>query len=68
MPKPSPEMYLLAMNKFGLKPEECLILEDNENGIRAARDSGGHVMVINDINEVNLGNILRKISEIEAKS
>lgn len=41
LPKPSPEMYLLAMNKFGLKPEECLILEDNENGIRAARESGG---------------------------
>lgn len=67
-PKPNPEMYLLAMKNFGLRPDECLILEDNENGIRAAKDSGAHVMVVNDTNEVNLERILKKISEIEAIS
>jgi HAD superfamily hydrolase (TIGR01509 family) len=64
-PKPNPEGYILAMNKLLVSPEECLILEDNENGIKAARDSGAHVMVINDIDEVNYLNIINKISEIE---
>ena len=31
--KPDPEMYLKAVEFFQLQPEECLILEDNENGI-----------------------------------
>lgn len=39
--KPSPEMYLLAMNSLNLSPEECLIVEDNENGIKAAKAAGG---------------------------
>jgi HAD superfamily hydrolase (TIGR01509 family) len=34
--KPDPEMYLTAMNRLGLKPEECVIVEDNEHGIQAA--------------------------------
>ena len=40
MPKPNSEIYVTAMNKLGVKPEETLILEDNENGIRSAIDSG----------------------------
>ena len=65
-PKPNPEMYLEAMNRFDLKPEECLILEDHENGIRAAKDSGGHLLIVKDVNDVNLENITNRIKEIEA--
>lgn len=65
--KPSPEMYLKAMANFGLKPEECLILEDNENGIRAARASGGNLLVIGDVSDTNYTNIRRRIDEIEVK-
>jgi beta-phosphoglucomutase len=66
--KPDPEMYLNAMAKFGLRPEECLIVEDNENGIRAARASGGHVLVVQDVHEANLDNILQAIRAAEAKN
>ena len=45
-PKPSPEIYSLAMNKLGVNPEECLILEDNPNGIQAAIASKGHLLKI----------------------
>ena len=38
--KPHPEMYLMAMTKLGLQPDECLILEDNVHGLEAARASG----------------------------
>lgn len=66
-PKPNPEMYIEAMNRFGLKPEECLILEDNENGIKAAEASGGHLLLIKDSNDVTLENITNRIKEIEMK-
>ena len=67
-PKPHPEMYIAAMQKMGLQPNECLILEDNENGIKAAKASGAHLMVVHDTNEVNLENITKRISEIEKQS
>jgi beta-phosphoglucomutase len=64
--KPDPEMYVRAMEYFGLKPSECLIIEDNENGIKAARASGGHLLIVKEVVEVNLSNILGRIREIEA--
>jgi len=64
-PKPNPDIYIEAMNRFGLKPKECLILEDNQNGIKAAKDSGGHLMTIRDVHDVNITNISNRIKEIE---
>lgn len=64
--KPDPEMYVKAMNHFGLKPEECLIVEDNENGIKAAKASGGHLLVVQDVSDTNITNILGRIREIES--
>ena len=42
--KPDPEIYLTAMKKLNLNPKECLICEDNENGIAAAIASVGHLL------------------------
>jgi HAD superfamily hydrolase (TIGR01509 family) len=67
MPKPSPDIYLKAIERLNLRPEQCLILEDNENGIRAARESGAHVMVVNDVKDVTFQNITSEISRIERK-
>lgn len=66
--KPHPEIYLTAIERLKLTPNECLILEDNENGIKAAQASGAHLLVIHDVHEVNLENIKKRISEIEAQS
>ncbi len=63
--KPDPEMYSKAMNKMNLKPEECLILEDNENGIKAAKASGAHLLKIGEITDVTYLNITNIIKEIE---
>ena len=63
--KPDPEMYNLAMSKLGFMPEECLILEDNENGIKAANSSGGHLLKIGEVTDVTYENIKRRIKEIE---
>ncbi len=64
--KPDPEIYVTAMRKLQLKPEECLILEDNKNGIAAARGSGGNLLVINTVYDVNYTNIRMKIAQIES--
>ncbi|GAB4282807.1 MAG: HAD-IA family hydrolase [Opitutales bacterium] len=44
--KPHPEMFLLAAEKMGVKPERCLVLEDSLLGIEAAKAAGmGSVLV-----------------------
>ena len=42
--KPDPEIYNLALSKTGLKPEECLVIEDSRNGVLAAKAAGMHVV------------------------
>lgn len=37
--KPSPEIYLWCMDKFGLKNNECLVIEDSPYGIEAAKNA-----------------------------
>jgi HAD superfamily hydrolase (TIGR01509 family) len=63
--KPDPEMYSKAIEKFQLQPDECLILEDNENGIKAALASGAHLLKVETVLDVNYFNIVQRIKEIE---
>ena len=35
--KPDPELYLLALKKLLLRPEECMALEDSHNGLISAK-------------------------------
>lgn len=63
--KPNPEIYLTAMSKMKLMPKDCLIVEDNENGIKAAEASGAHVLVVQTVDDVNYDNIKKRILEIE---
>ena len=64
--KPDPEMYLKAMAHFDLAPEECLILEDNDHGIQAARAAGGHLMKIGVPDDVTYHAIKARVAEVEA--
>lgn len=43
--KPAPDIYNLALEKTGLQPEECLVIEDSRNGVLAAKAAGMHVVV-----------------------
>lgn len=47
-PKPDPECFLRAMEFFNVSPDDCLIFEDAEVGIAAAKAAGVDVMVIKD--------------------
>jgi HAD superfamily hydrolase (TIGR01509 family) len=44
--KPSPEPYRLAMERSGFRPEECLVVEDSERGLRAAVAAGIRCIVV----------------------
>ena len=65
--KPDPEIYAKAIAHFGLSPHECLIVEDNENGMQAAIASGANVMMVRDVDEVNLDNILLHMQGLPLK-
>lgn len=64
-PKPSPDMYKEAMKRLNLTPEECMIIEDNENGIRAAKSSGARLMEVAEVDEVNYENIMHHVKKFE---
>ena len=38
--KPDPEIILKACNKLNLNPSECIVIEDSQNGIKAAKAAG----------------------------
>lgn len=63
--KPNPEIYIKAIERLKVDPNECLVVEDNKNGIKAAIDSGAHVLVVKGVDAVNLENISSRIREIE---
>lgn len=63
--KPDPEIYQTAMAKFGLKPEECLVVEDNPHGVQAGLASGAHVLKVATVFDVNYVNIFREIHSIK---
>ena len=56
-PKPSPEIYEMAMRKLNVEPLECLVIEDNPNGIQAAIASGANVMKVSDPYGVSIDTI-----------
>ena len=45
--KPAPDIYQIAAQDLGLKPEECIVVEDAISGITSAKDAGiGKIVAI----------------------
>lgn len=64
-PKPDPEIYIKAIKRLGINPKECVVLEDNKNGIKAARESGVHVFEVGSVSDVSYDRIKDFISKCE---
>lgn len=47
--KPQPDIYLLASEKLGLKPCECIAVEDSPNGVKSAVNAGCKTVMIPDL-------------------
>ena len=66
--KPDPEIYTTAISSLQMKPQQCLVIEDNDKGIRAAKTANAHLMIVNSVYDVNLTNILEHINRIEREA
>jgi HAD superfamily hydrolase (TIGR01509 family) len=44
--KPHPEPYLLAVERSGCRKDECLVIEDSERGLMAAKEAGLRCIIV----------------------
>ncbi|MCB1506524.1 MAG: HAD-IA family hydrolase [Hyphomicrobiaceae bacterium] len=51
--KPAPDVYLLALDRLGLRPEQCLALEDSVNGLKSAQAAQLPVVVTTSVYTVH---------------
>jgi HAD superfamily hydrolase (TIGR01509 family) len=63
-PKPAPEPYLLAFQRLGVKPYECVIFEDSSYGRMSAHKSGAHLVPIVDTTDLTLQKIQTAVQKI----
>ncbi|HEX2468294.1 MAG TPA: HAD family phosphatase [Solirubrobacterales bacterium] len=46
--KPAPDVYLEAARRLDVPPDDCVAIEDSENGIRSANSAGMRVIAVPD--------------------
>lgn len=51
--KPAPDLFCLCAEQMGLKPEECCVVEDSVNGLKAGIAAGGFVIGIEDMQDIS---------------
>ena len=44
--KPAPDIYIWAMEQMNLKPEQCIALEDSDNGLKSVVDADIRSVVV----------------------
>ncbi len=47
--KPQPDIFLLCAEKLGISPDECVVVEDSQNGVRAGIAAGMRTVMIPDM-------------------
>ena len=50
--KPAPDCYLLAAERLGVRPRDCIVFEDAINGIKAAHAAGMRVVAFTGTHDV----------------
>lgn len=71
--KPSPDIFLLAAKLLCAMPNECLVIEDSENGVKAAKLAGMKCVGFKNPNSGNQDltlsdTVVCSISEIDFRS
>jgi beta-phosphoglucomutase len=65
-PKPHPEVFLKGAAAMGFKPENCVVFEDAESGIKAAKAGGFYAIAVGNPSIATLGDIyLNDLSEFK---
>lgn len=44
--KPDPQVFLIAANKLEVPPADCLVVEDSDAGVRAAKSGGMYALAV----------------------
>lgn len=44
--KPDPELFLLAAERIGIAPQDCVVIEDAPNGVQAAKAAGAKCIAV----------------------
>jgi HAD superfamily hydrolase (TIGR01509 family) len=47
--KPAPDIYNMALEKTGLRPENCFVVEDSRNGVLAGKAAGMRVLATTNV-------------------
>lgn len=63
--KPDPEIYVKTMAQLDVSPDEALVVEDNEKGIKAASEAGAHVLAVSEPVDVTYDRIRDEIDRLE---
>jgi beta-phosphoglucomutase len=63
--KPDPEIYLAAMAKMAVTPEQTLIVEDSPHGLEAARRAGAHICQVSGFQDVTYARLRGVLDRIE---
>lgn len=63
LPKPHPEIYLRTASMLGVRPDQCIVVEDNPRGATSASGAGMRVIQVTEPSEVNLSLFLRKFGD-----
>ena len=68
--KPQPEIYLRTIDRLGLEPSECVIVEDSIAGIEAAHAAGAIVVGIvgtcteEDLTRVGVARVIHRLADV----
>ena len=70
--KPSPAVFLLAAERLGVDPNDCLVIEDSSRGVLAARNAGMVTVLLspsptsNDLAPVSADYYITELSELRS--
>ena len=63
--KPAPDIYQIAAKNLGLKPEECIVVEDAVSGIDSAKNAGiGKIIAIASMEPIELYEKMPHVAEV----
>ncbi len=67
--KPSPDLYLLAAERLGVRPQTCVAVEDSNHGVTAAHAAGAITIMVPDVvppTEASLTRCAAVVSDLHA--
>ena len=62
--KPDERIFLLTIEKLGVKPEDCIYVDDRSGNLNAAKKVGMTPVLLNSRNEVYAGVVVNSFEEL----